>query len=61
MQVKIGRSLAVFNNWKSIFSSIFSFRILLQNTDVTLACGRRYGLVGRNGLGKTTLLRMISG
>lgn len=25
-----------------------------------LACGRRYGLVGRNGLGKTTLLRMIS-
>lgn len=57
MQVKIGRFLAVFNNWKSIFS----FRILLQNTDVTLACGRRYGLVGRNGLGKTTLLRMISG
>lgn len=25
-----------------------------------LAFGRRYGLVGRNGLGKTTLLRMIS-
>lgn len=24
-----------------------------------LAFGRRYGLVGRNGLGKTTLLRMI--
>lgn len=39
---------------------IFVSRILLQNTDVTLACGRRYGLVGRNGLGKTTLLRMIS-
>lgn len=37
------------------------FRVLLQNTDVTLAAGRRYGLVGRNGLGKTTLLRMISG
>jgi ATP-binding cassette subfamily F protein 3 len=27
---------------------------------MTLAYGRRYGLVGRNGLGKTTLLRMIS-
>lgn len=25
-----------------------------------LAFGRRYGLVGRNGLGKTTLLRMVS-
>ena len=23
-------------------------------------CGCRYGFVGRNGLGKTTLLRMIS-
>lgn len=27
---------------------------------MVLACGRRYGLVGRNGLGKTTLLRLIS-
>lgn len=39
--------------------SIFS-RVLLQGADVTLAFGRRYGLVGRNGLGKSTLLRMIS-
>lgn len=36
------------------------FRILLQGADLMLAFGRRYGLVGRNGLGKTTLLRMIS-
>ncbi|XP_060862392.1 ATP-binding cassette sub-family F member 3 [Metopolophium dirhodum] len=43
------------------FDVAYGERILLQNTDVTLACGRRYGLVGRNGLGKTTLLRMISG
>lgn len=28
--------------------------------DLLLAGGRRYGLVGRNGLGKTTLLKMIS-
>lgn len=34
--------------------------MLLQGADITLAFGRRYGLVGRNGLGKTTLLRMIS-
>lgn len=35
-------------------------RILLRGADLVLAFGRRYGLVGRNGLGKTTLLRMIS-
>lgn len=39
----------------------FYFRVLLQGADLILAFGRRYGLVGRNGLGKTTLLRMISG
>lgn len=33
---------------------------MLQGADLVLAFGRRYGLVGRNGLGKTTLLRMIS-
>lgn len=35
-------------------------RVLLQAADIVLAYGRRYGLVGRNGIGKTTLLRMIS-
>jgi ATP-binding cassette subfamily F protein 3 len=40
--------------------NIFCFRVLLTAADITLAYGRRYGLVGRNGLGKTTLLRMIS-
>lgn len=34
--------------------------MLLQGADLILAFGRRYGLVGRNGLGKSTLLRMIS-
>lgn len=38
----------------------FLCRVLLQNADLVLAYGRRYGFVGRNGLGKTTLLRMIS-
>lgn len=40
---------------------MYFFRVLLQGADLTLAYGRRYGLVGRNGLGKSTLLRMISG
>ncbi|RCN29310.1 ABC transporter, ATP-binding protein [Ancylostoma caninum] len=33
---------------------------LLSSADLTMAYGRRYGLVGRNGIGKTTLLKMIS-
>lgn len=35
-------------------------RVLLAGADLNLAFGRRYGLVGRNGLGKTTLLKMIA-
>ena len=30
---------------------------LLEDTDVTLVSGRKYGLVGRNGIGKTTFLK----
>lgn len=33
---------------------------LLSCADLTMAYGRRYGLVGRNGIGKTTFLKMIS-
>lgn len=43
------------------FDVSFGDKVLLQNADLVLAQGRRYGFVGRNGLGKTTLLRMISG
>jgi ATP-binding cassette, subfamily F, member 3 len=42
------------------FDVAFGDRVLLTGADLLLAGGRRYGLVGRNGLGKTTLLRMIS-
>lgn len=42
------------------FDVAYGDRVLLQGADLTLAYGRRYGLVGRNGIGKTTLLRMIS-
>lgn len=31
-----------------------------QDANLTLAFGRRYGLVGRNGTGKTTLLRAMA-
>ena len=33
---------------------------LLQNTNLTLARGRRYGLMGRNGCGKTTFLTFLA-
>lgn len=33
---------------------------ILADTNLTLAYGRRYGLVGQNGIGKSTLLRALS-
>ena len=39
--------------------SIGGLRIL-TDTNLTLAYGRRYGLVGQNGIGKSTLLRALS-
>ncbi len=38
---------------------IASLRIL-TDTSLTLAYGRRYGLVGQNGIGKSTLLRALA-
>lgn len=43
----------------SIDVSIGANRILTDTT-LTLAYGRRYGLVGNNGIGKSTLLRALS-
>ena len=34
--------------------------VLLEETDLTLVSGRKYGLVGRNGIGKTTLLKFLA-
>jgi ATP-binding cassette subfamily F protein 3 len=39
--------------------SINGLRIL-TDTSLTLAYGRRYGLVGQNGIGKSTLLRALA-
>ncbi|XP_077579099.1 ATP-binding cassette sub-family F member 3 isoform X1 [Stigmatopora nigra] len=43
------------------FDVSFGERCLLQGAELSLAAGRRYGLIGRNGLGKTTLLKMLAG
>lgn len=50
----------VITAFSKVFMFNFLFRVLIQNATVSLAFGRRYALVGRNGLGKTTLLRMIA-
>merc|ERR1712223_667831 len=42
------------------FDISFGDKGLIQGATVTMVYGRRYGLVGRNGLGKSTLLKMIS-
>jgi ATP-binding cassette subfamily F protein 1 len=33
---------------------------LLVNTDLTIVHGRRYGLVGPNGMGKTTIKKLLA-
>lgn len=60
--------ILVLRNVLQIFKDIFQFldeyisvsRCLLQGAELSLATGRRYGLIGRNGLGKTTLLKMLA-
>ncbi|KAJ1928609.1 ATP-binding cassette, regulator of translational elongation [Tieghemiomyces parasiticus] len=42
------------------FDISFAGKRILTNANLTLAYGRRYGLIGRNGIGKSTLLRAIS-
>eukprot|EP01133_Synstelium_polycarpum_P019061 gene19061-22825_t len=42
------------------FSLSYGKNDLLINTDLNLNYGRKYGLIGRNGMGKTTLLRHIA-
>jgi ATP-binding cassette subfamily F protein 3 len=42
------------------FDIAFGDKVLLQNADLLVSSGRRYGLVGRNGLGKSTLLCALS-
>ncbi|KAF2120880.1 P-loop containing nucleoside triphosphate hydrolase protein [Lophiotrema nucula] len=42
------------------FDISISGKRILTDTMLTLAYGRRYGLVGQNGIGKSTLLRALS-
>ncbi|CAG8770467.1 17024_t:CDS:2 [Gigaspora margarita] len=42
------------------FDISFGGKRILTNANLSLAHGRRYGLIGRNGIGKSTLLRTMS-
>ena len=42
------------------FDVSISGKRILSDSSLTLAFGRRYGLVGQNGIGKSTLLRALS-
>jgi ATP-binding cassette, subfamily F, member 3 len=42
------------------FDVSISGKRILSDSTLTLAYGRRYGLVGQNGIGKSTLLRALS-
>lgn len=42
------------------FNITYGGKVLLDGADLRLVCGRRYGLVGRNGVGKTTLLKHMA-
>ncbi|XP_027204165.1 ATP-binding cassette sub-family F member 3 [Dermatophagoides pteronyssinus] len=42
------------------FDISFGSHVLLQGANLSLNYGERYGLCGRNGIGKSTLLKMLS-
>ncbi|KAF9973447.1 hypothetical protein BGZ73_003312 [Actinomortierella ambigua] len=42
------------------FDISFAGKRILTNASLSMAFGRRYGLIGRNGIGKSTLLRHLS-
>ncbi|CAM9838240.1 unnamed protein product [Ascophyllum nodosum] len=52
------------NNEKDIHVKNFNINVggleLLDSADLKLSYGRKYGLIGRNGVGKTTLLRHMA-
>lgn len=41
-------------------SITFGGKLLLDGADLRIVYGRRYGLIGKNGIGKTTLLRHMA-
>ena len=59
-QVVSRRVLALMDINVPNFSISAAGKILFKDASLTIAHGRRYGLVGPNGRGKSTLLKMIA-
>ena len=59
----VNRGLGVNNGRDAVVNQVtlsFSGRDLLYESRLVIAQGHRYGLLGKNGVGKTTLLRRIA-
>lgn len=46
--------------WLQSFSLNFLGMVLVEDTTIELNYGRRYGLIGRNGCGKSTFLQCLA-
>jgi ABC-type multidrug transport system fused ATPase/permease subunit len=49
-----------FFRFSCLFSHLFLGQMLLDNAELNIQYGTRYGIIGRNGIGKSVLLRAIS-
>ncbi|HMP95264.1 MAG TPA: ATP-binding cassette domain-containing protein, partial [Phnomibacter sp.] len=60
LQVKMTRLGGKVAEMKKVYKS-FGERVLLKGFDYTFSKGERIGIVGKNGTGKTTFIRMLQG
>jgi ATPase subunit of ABC transporter with duplicated ATPase domains len=48
-------------NISTIFDLSINGHKLLENTQLIISNGEKYGLIGKNGIGKTTLMKLLLG
>jgi len=59
----LNRGLGAYNGSDAVVNQLtlaFDGKVLLNETHLIISKGHRYGLIGRNGVGKTTLMRRIA-
>ncbi len=60
IDVSFGSNRILFVSLHNYLICLLKKRHLSSGASLTLAYGRRYGIIGRNGVGKSTLLRHIA-